>query len=640
MEKPSLAYSQSKRDFIPLYIVLAVYGAAIGRYAVPFGLEYAIGVLPLAVAVVLFVLYRTQLPSLIQDCSTRGVHVVDRAFVATIVLALTYASFLVVGSWYMCTDSTPFNVMHIIAIVSCAFPIFLALRFFWSFLDRYTHRKNQETRRKEGGLSATSDAVTQFVSGTKWPVVCFVVLILCWTPIYLAAYPGYFCYDMYELTWFQDGDLSSHFPILHSIIMGSVVTLFENVFGSVNAGVAVYIALQGILCATIFALMLNAMRLLGVPTWLSVASLIYLAFDPMVSMFVLCSTRDTLFAGAAVLYLVVLSLFLSVHEKPSRGFCASLIISGFLFIVLRPNALPVFVLFILCLAFIARGILRKWALGLSMISLALALVWLGPVTTLLDAFPSAYQRLNIFSVPMQQISYVVNNNTLDGELMLPEDEVTLIEDKLGTTTIMYAPALSDDARYAFMQKTTTTGEDFSAADMMELYIGLGMKHPAEYLYAFIAQTQMAWNPYSYSDVYPNGGVDGEIRTTSLHHANWEAGSTSDSKFPVLTDALHELSGELVFQNIPLLGLLVSIPFYIWVVLLVLARSIISGDRAALSVSVLLALLVLSFLVGPAQLIRYYLPLVFGLPLLLTALLRDSHQVANEPVWYRDATPVP
>lgn len=76
------------------------------------------------------------------------------------------------------------------------------------------------------------------------------LLCLAWLPIYLAYYPGICAYDAPV----QTGQIVEHYyfdhhPIVHTLLLQGMLWLGTQLFGSMNAGMALYTALQMLLLA-------------------------------------------------------------------------------------------------------------------------------------------------------------------------------------------------------------------------------------------------------------------------------------------------------------------------------------------------------------------------------------------------------
>lgn len=640
---------------------LAIVGCVAARYAVPFPLEYSIGFVAPLVGVALFFFYRACLRRL---AHRRTMRKVNRETIVTAMLSLLFSTFLVLGSWLSCEDSAALSLIHVVAIALNALPIFFALLLLWDWLDKRTALEDDKATSRtpindaqpcEASVPKSDDllkspatraarlrswavALANRILGKRWPLFCFVALLVCWLPVFLAAYPGFFCYDMGygnypEWAQFSSKIFYAHHSVFHTLLMGTIIQFVNGLFGNPDAGVgmiaptgvviptetaafnpglAAFVIFQMFVIAAVFSYLLATLRNMGGSRLACLVALAYLALNPLIAIFVSCATKDVLFSAITVLLCLLLYRLPSCPDKRKGRSLIAIAVAATLFCLLRPNAVIVFAVAIPFIAWLAAKKMRK-ALALACVgALGLSLVWLGPVAWALDVQGGNIQRLNALSVPAQQIAFLYQGDTLS------DNDKAWLESLGYQYEQPYNAALADYSKWNI--------EDMALPDLAEAYMALGAKYPAEYLTAFLEHTQMAWNPYSYVDIYEGDLYDS--RATSLFEFDWEPPVVPQSVLPGLRDAIGAVSGQLVLQNVPGLALLVSVPFYIWVFLLVLARAIIKVDRRALAPCVVLGLLILSMIIGPCVLVRYYLYLVFGLPLLLMMLFLPRQQIAS------------
>lgn len=604
---------------------LAIIGALASRYAVPFAFRYSMGFLPLAVAVLLFLLYRARLPQVLR-ASRKSL----RLAITCGVTALLFSTFLVIGSWSICEDSGPLTWLHLLAIIANAFPLWALLVLLMGWLDNVAAR----TQRR-------AQAPNAFHLTRKGCLIVFAVLLLCWLPVFLAAFPGFFCYDMNsqptnEYSQFVSGRFLADYPTLHVLLLGHLVTLGETIGGTMNAGVALYVSVQVIIVSLIFTFTVRQIAEASASKLLTIGSTAYLALDPMVSLFVVCTTRDTLFSAFAVLFAVQLFMLFKDRSTPRAGSLVALGASALAVCFLRPNGITAIIVLMPFLIFFVKGARARLCMGGMCAAVLMACwLWFGPAATALGVQPAITTRLLVFSLPAQQITKVVESGTYR-----ISDVDMLVENGFGTVNkegnrAMYErfPQLADSARGNLLY--------MSDEDVIKAYLTLGFAYPMEYLEAFIDLTQAAWNPYAYAAVYDpmKEGSPYEERATSLFEFHWEDPVSSETLAPGLFSVLEDISGQLTLQNVPLLSLLVAVPFYLWLFILMLARTIVTLDKRIAAPCIFLAVLTITVFFGPAVLMRYYLPLIFGLPLMMACFCcASSNAYSHEGDASHDAHP--
>lgn len=452
------------------------------------------------------------------------------------------------------------------------------------------------------------------------------ILLLSWTPILLAGWPGYFNYDSgtdYLMQWGQieSGRLNAHHPVLHTLFMEGTVKAGQALFGSFDAGVALCVVVQALLIAAALTWVLrwiSANGMGGVGTCLCVA---YLALDPVIALFTLSTTKDSLFAATVVLYAANLAAFCRSGRAPTgRGTlrtvrdlvplaCLTAVIA-----MLRSNGLAALVVTIpVVLALLAKG-KRSAYLKATLVGLAAALVWLGPLSLIMGVEKSPIGKWNALCIPEQQIARAAVDPSVsdaDKELigrLLPG--------------IQYKDNLSDVARGAFMRAEAEGTA--SPGELVGLYLHLARAYPGVYVEAFLAHTRGAWDP-----VAGVGNVYGDDpRATNAFAIRQQDPATRESLAPALLEWITWLSTSAEVQRTPF-AVLVSIPLYLAVCVACLVVAIRRRDRTAGVAMAPLLTLALSNLLGPCMLIRYFLYLFYGLPLMAWVLrgpgAKDRHE---------------
>lgn len=454
------------------------------------------------------------------------------------------------------------------------------------------------------------------------------ILFVLWIPVYLAAYPGFFCYDMTYgdvPMWEQYSvwEFVGHHPVAQTLVMGFIIDTVSNLTGAFNDGVAVYVALQNILLAFIFALMVLCIDRTLRSRAFTACTLAYLVLNPLVVLFVECTAKDTLFSAFVVMFCTVFfaaarsgifrskESFTAAPPRESVLLIVCILISGIGVCIMRTNGIITFVLSLVFVVICARGAYEKKVMaGICCGALAVSLVWLGPIAMLMNVKDSQFKDSFIYSIPAQQISYVLER---DGAT---DDELKLARDLGYVSETAYMAKLADLSKWQL--------RDMSFSQVMELYFTLGAAHPQAYFFVFVEQTQGMWNPYALDRIYPDGIY--EDRETSLFAFDWERPAHSDTKLPALKEFLRHVSTENFLQRVPVVSLFVTLASYVWILLLAMARCLVTRDRSIGAPVALLFFVALSAFFGPCVLARYYLCLIFGLPLMVTFLCCAKREV--------------
>lgn len=637
-----------------VFVLLAIVGAYFASFATPFPLYFEVWLIPIFVGIFLYYIY-AQTWEHVRRAMSESVLLVT----VSAVLAILFSCFLVLGAWYsggttiesmeivdiftgdIIEDDTmhsslpaPISWLDLLAVVMNVIPIFFLIIYLMHLMDCISVKVNAKAVANvkanaradvsmEDGANANATSVIdrRFSHPVKTYLIFTGILFVLWIPVYLAAYPGFFCYDMtygdvpmwkQYSTW----ELNDHHPVAQTLVMGFIIDTISNLTGSFNNGVAVYVALQNILLALIFALMVLCIDRTLRSRAFTGCALAYLVLNPLVVLFVECTAKDTFFSAFVVMYCTVFfatirsGIFRSKDSIVAAGprevvLCiACILISGVGVCIMRTNGIIAFVLSLVFVVICARGACEKKALtGICCGALVFSLVWLGPVASLIGVKPNQYGRSLALSIPSQQISYVLERDNATDE------EVQLARDLGYASNTAYMAKLADVSRWQL--------SDMSSLQVMQLYLRLGTAHPEAYFFVFVEQTQGMWNPYAIDRIYPDGIY--ENRDTSLFAFDWENPAHSDTKFQELKVFLKKISTKDFLQQIPVISLFVTIAFYVWVLLLLAARCLVTRDRSIGAPVALLLFVTISVLFGPCVLTRYYLCLIFGMPLMVAFL---------------------
>jgi hypothetical protein len=216
------------------------------------------------------------------------------------------------------------------------------------------------------------------------------------------------------------------------------------------------------------------------------------------------------------------------------------------------------------------------------------------------------------SIPAQQIARVIAN----GE-QLSESEYEYVSQimDIEQVPLVYQSNVSDDIKNLIRQ----TGLDYllsTKSDFFKVWLSIGVKHPKAYFDAYVDQTVGFW--------YPD--VDSEIGLADGIYANpldltWQ---------PVFHGFIFIKIKEIILKLpsiIPLYGLLWSMGFIFWVILLLTALCFRSGnaENAVIILPFILLTLTLCIATPVANEFRYSYPLFYAFPILfMTPFMRKGN----------------
>lgn len=443
--------------------------------------------------------------------------------------------------------------------------------------------------------------------GKKRAALLFCFFLVCWLPVFLAVYPGFFVYDAQdEFVQVEMRQFTTHHPLPHVLMLGGIILAVHKLTGSYNLGIAAYTLFQMCLLSGVFTYVVSYMRKCRVKHALRMITVLYFAFFPVVVMFTLCSAKDGIFTAALLLLLI------SIYEMAKQGekffesrkspilFCSSAVIM----MCFRHNGMYAFLVMIPLLLYEGKGIRKKLA-GLLGITFALYFMASIALTAVLSADHAENQEM--LTVPIQQLARVYK---YDKESLSEEEIETLYEIIPEEALRFYAPKVSDGVKVSFQN------EAFAAepGKYARLWLKIGLKHPFTYLNAWFMTSYGFWYPDTIIDVYRGNSVfTFTYEDSSFFGYEVEAPGKRESKIPWLDECYRRMSLEIAQQKIPVLSMMFSPGFLFWIFVFTAGYAFYRRNYKVLPPFALIFLVWLTVILGPTYLPRYVLILWFALP---------------------------
>lgn len=492
-------------------------------------------------------------------------------------------------------------------VLTCLFAILI--RKFWNFLGGMEERKRR--------LAEHIKLPDAPVKAAKYAdVLTFFFLLLCWLPVLLAVYPGFFVYDAQE-EWVQVASrtFTTHHPLVHVLMLGGIICAVHKFTDSYNLGIACYMIVQMMIVSGGFTYLLCYMRKKRVNRVIRLLSLFYFAFFPVIVMFTLCSAKDTLFTVALLMLLLALlnmgsnteEFFSSIKQK------LFFVLSAAAMMLLRKNGVYAFMVMAVVLLIYHKKYLKKMLILFAAAFLTYFLINVG-LTAVLHAEGGENQE--ILTVPIQQLTRTYKFNP---EAFEPEDVATLHEILPEDALVLYNPKLSDPVKVNFQNQTFAADK----SKYIGLWMRIGLKKPLSYINAWLANSYGFWYPDTVIDVYTGNTVfTFTYQDSSYFGYEVEEPGFRDSKIPWLDEAYRKLALEISQEKIPIYSMLYSPGGIFWGIAFVFAY-VLYRRKYHLVIPYLMVLLVwLTVLLGPTYLPRYVLIFWFGLPLFVAMMMEE------------------
>lgn len=450
-------------------------------------------------------------------------------------------------------------------------------------------------------------------------VAAFLFLLLCWLPVFLAVYPGFFVYDAQdEYIQVATRTFSTHHPLVHVLLLGGMICAVHKLTDSYNLGIACYMVFQMAAAAGVFTFLFSYLRKKRVSRMVRLVGLLWLGTFPTVVMFTLCSAKDALFTLALLLLLICL-LELGRDEEnffASKGWRFLFVVSGMAMMLFRNNGFYAFLVMIPFLLIGKKG-RRRQLLLLSACAVAGCLLVNGGLKLALHADDSEYQE--ILTVPIQQLARVYKY----APESFSKEDLDILHEVLNEEALsLYTPRLSDPVKYRFNNEAFAKEKGRYAA----LWLRIGMRKPFIYLNAWWLTSYGFWYPDMVINVYGGNTVfTFTYQDNSYFGYEVELPGVRESKIPWLNEVYRKLSLEVWKEKVPVLSWLFSPGAMFWLYALLFAR-LLNNRRYEILYPFLPILLVwLTVLLGPTYLPRYVLFFWYALPLFLGVAQMGLHR---------------
>ncbi len=433
------------------------------------------------------------------------------------------------------------------------------------------------------------------------------VMTVCWIPVFLAEYPGFFVYDAVdEYVAVATRHFTTHHPLLHTLLLGGCVRAGEVVFGSANTGIAVFIIVQMIVIAFLFAWVISCMGRFRV------FAILWYGLFPTVVMFALCSVKDTMFS-AALTAAVVLTVRV-LHGNARRADCISLALALLIMMLMRHNAVYAYIIYACVMgAYMAlhrTGTLMTRVLPALGLAAVLCIYGLVNLSLGLACHAESSEHQEILTVPIQQLA---RTWSVYVDEFSPEELKTLYEILPEETLKHYTPELSDPVKAGF----DNAAYEKDPARYRRLWFELFKRHPLSFFNAWIDTGYGFYYPYAIVNVYEGHQVFTFTYTDSSYFGyEVEYPGERVSLIPPIDRFYRWLSLDDDIQRIPVIARFFSMGAMFWLYAFGMAVFIYRRQWDRLIAYMLPFCVCATLLLGPTFLPRYTVFWWFMLPYLI------------------------
>ena len=381
--------------------------------------------------------------------------------------------------------------------------------------------------------------------------VLWLLIFICWLPVLIIFYPGFFSPD--SIREFQMGlgihEFSAHHTIIHTLIMSAFIRLGA-MLGSLNTGAFLYALSQMAVMSAIFSFSLNYLAYRKVRAFIRIIIFFFFAIYPVNMLLCMTGWKDVIFGGLCLLLFILL---VEVFRRPDKMLATRFRMSAIclvtvLFGLFRNNAIYALILFA---PFFLISLRKYWKKVIPMVLFIVFLISTFNICAYSLFHVQKTGAAEAMSVPLQQIARTVS---LHGDQLTAAErnEVARFFD-IDNLSERYDPYISDPVKWQSF-KADAFHQD--ASGFFKIWLSLGLKNPNAYITSFLCNSYGYW--------YPN--VNEGIYFLWVHPDESLPGLRVQHMFP-LKDGLFFLLIDGFVRNLPVISMLSSIGLMFWFILL-------------------------------------------------------------------------
>lgn len=473
--------------------------------------------------------------------------------------------------------------------------------------------------------------VTSLQMEKKKLYICFFLVAVIWFIGWLALFPGVYGIDAptwYEMWSQTDTPVSSQWSVLISGLFYFFTSLGVRYFNSPEIGFGIYSFLQmTFVLFVVWKILLFLNERLGKKA--VIVGAIFFAFVPTHMIMAVSAAQDAPFA--ACFAMCCIELF-HIFEKPDEYWKEKRNIARFLFwmslmCIIRNNGLyAIFVMAVLAVFFLKHS--TKFFFGSIAMVTIIVFLYQGPVYNLLHVQKGTAIR-EMLSIPLEQMAAAYNYDESLSDSLKEQMEQYVSEENM----YKYALKNSDPIKNKFNVEKFNE----SPVNFVKLYFQVGIAAPKSYIYGALMQTYGLW----YADKeYPDALIWHPYINYICIDAKQIWGENAleikrESLFPAYERVLRKLFGDgedtsgyggslqTDFVNIPFLSTACRMGTYFWIVIYIAGYGLYKKWKEQYLIVLLAIGLTLTVLLSPLMYYRYYAPVIFSMPVILTLLFRSK-----------------
>lgn len=529
------------------------------------------------------------------------------------IVSFIFAIFMIVGESYVTSDTYKIIFTNIATIIFSIIKIigfYNLFKVMFNYLDEFLYKfKNKDIKFKNKYLSKYLYLFDKYPFRTSLVSILIVwsIYLIAFYPIVLSPDPSYQIKQYFNvptkyINWVIQRDpnvyMTTHHPVLQTYLLGFAIEFGRSIIND-NFGLFTYTAVQTLIYSSTLAYSIKFAKKNGVSNKLSLIVLLMYLFVPMYGFYTVSAVKDVPYTIFMMLY--VLFIFDCLKNYSDRKISYKYVVYLFFVMLLlslfRHNGNYIIIMSLPILALYSRH--NIYRIGLAFACFLVAIYGFDKVLVPSLGISEGSIR-EMLSIPFQQTARLA----YEDEDAFSESDIEIIDKILGFDDLgdRYNAELSDPVKNEFNKNTTTE-------DLKE-YFKVWSKGLVNHFDVYVDATLN--NIYGY--FYPNAH-------NWYLYSNYNSTVTDDDLVDFHYNDLSGLRDILVFIGnifpyIPVIGLLSSIGFNTWFLIIITIYIGVKKYRKYLICLIPLYGSLLFCVIGPANTyFRYTMPYVFLLPIL-------------------------
>lgn len=484
----------------------------------------------------------------------------------------------------------------------------------YCFLELYKKIKSKKTCKQKNVVKDNTK-----IEKYKWGIY-FLIIIICWVPTLLAFYPAIISYDggFQIRDYFFDGK-AGHHPILITLLYTAFYSIGVKV-KNVTFGMLLFSIFQMTFMATIFGYAVRTIEKMTKNKIIRNISLIFYALFPYNQLFSIITTKDVIFAGLFLIFIIKLyELFDDNYKIEDYIF---FIIIGIITLLSRNNSvytLEVSIPFLVIALIRNKKCMAKIVIAFLIIIISYKSINSGIYSIGNKQNDEGSLRIFAFSQAVAKLSRENEANLTEEE----KEKISYYFTDYKKLAEVYKPAISDDS--AKLINNSNVNKD--KKEFFTFMYTLAKKYPRFFIDATLNTLRGFWyiqdnsfNTYNYDKYY---GCMGTLELASFGIGKGDYRVKIYSKIPWLKNFDRKMFCENKYQDIPVLYIIFQPATYFYITIAYVLYSMYKKDKEKLSIGIVIFIYFISCFAAPTVTVRYMYAVIVCTPMMLASIFKKK-----------------